>query len=435
MTSKTIQVNHLARVEGEGSLYIRVDGDTVQDVHLKIFEPPRFFEGLLRGRAFGDAVDITSRICGICPIAYQMSAAHAIESALGVAISPGVRALRRLLYCGEWIESHTLHIYMLHAPDFLGLANVVEVAREAPAVVSRGLALKKMGNRVVQVIGGREIHPINVRVGGFYRTPSIAEIRALRPGLEEALAHAQATLEWVMTLPLPELRREHELVALRGPGEYPMNAGRIVSTGGIDIAAAEYDEVFEELQVPHSTALHSNIRGRGAYLSGPSARLRHNADLLSPLAAEAYRRSGYAGLLDNPFATIIGRSIEVIYACEEALRIVDGYDAASAANATVTVGAGEGRAVTEAPRGILYHHYRIDDGGLLTHARISAPTSQNQKAIENDLRAYVQAHVHDTPESLQSMCERTIRNYDPCISCATHFLRIHWERMAQERAP
>ena len=202
---RALTVGSLARVEGEGAMHVRVEQGRVRDVRLEIYEPPRFFEAFLRGRAFTEPPDITARICGICPVAYQMSACLAIEDACGVTVDPAISDLRRLLYCGEWISSHALHIYLLHAPDFLGYPSVVEMAREHRAVVERGLALKKAGNAILETIGGRAIHPINVRVGGFYHAPSRAELTALAPMLRTAIDDAVATVDWVAGFDFPGL--------------------------------------------------------------------------------------------------------------------------------------------------------------------------------------------------------------------------------------
>src|SRR5271167_3465504 len=216
--TRVIRTDYLARVEGEGAMYVRLDGRKVADVKLRIYEPPRFFEAFLRGRAFTEAPDITARICGICPIAYQMSAVRAMEDACGVSIDDGpIRDLRRLLYCGEWIESHSLHVYMLHAPDFLGYAGAVEMAREHREIVEQGLQMKKAGNALMATVGGREIHPINVRVGGFYRAPSARGLRGLVEQLSEARETALATVRWAAELPFPDVRREPERVALSDP--------------------------------------------------------------------------------------------------------------------------------------------------------------------------------------------------------------------------
>jgi coenzyme F420-reducing hydrogenase alpha subunit len=426
--SRTIAVDYLARVEGEGALYLKIKDDRVTDVQLKIFEPPRFFEAFLRGRSYAEAPDITARICGICPVAYQMSTVHAIEQAWGVNLPEPLHALRRLLYCGEWIESHVLHIYMLHAPDFLGYADVVQMAKDHPEVVQRGLRLKQTGNAIVSVVGGREIHPINVRIGGFYQVPSGRDLAPVREQLLWARDAAQETVRWAAQLPFPLFERDYEFVALRHPSDYPMNAGRLVSNKGLDIPVQAYEAHFVEEQVPYSNALRSTLQGRGAYFVGPMARYNVNFDRLSPLAQEAARAAGLGPVCTNPFQSIIVRSVEVLYACDEALRILDAYEPPEAPSVPFVPSAGTGCACTEAPRGILYHRYQLDDQGLICDAKIVPPTSQNQQTIEEDLSTFVPQHLDLTKEALTWQCEQAIRNYDPCISCATHFLRLHIDR-------
>ena len=428
MSGKTIKVDYLARVEGEGALLVKIKDRRVTDVQLKIFEPPRFFEAFLRGRNFSEAPDITARICGICPVAYQMSACHAIEDAFGVEVDPPIRALRRLLYCGEWIESHALHVYLLHAPDFLGYEDAIRMAKDHPDAVKRGLSLKKAGNDVVNLLGGREIHPINVRVGGFYRLPGKPEFAALAETLKRARDAALETVRWVATFPFPDYERDYEFVALRHPAEYPFNEGRLVSNKGLDISAREYDQHFAEEHVAHSNALHSVLKERGSYFVGPQARYSLNFDKLSRLAQEAARAAGLGEVCRNPFQSVIVRSVELVYACDEALRILGELEipARPAAECRPRVATGYG--CTEAPRGILYHRYRLDDRGIILDAKIVPPTSQNQKTIEDDLRHFVSANLELPEKKLQWQCEQAIRNYDPCISCATHFLKVRVER-------
>ncbi|MDL1871759.1 Ni/Fe hydrogenase subunit alpha [Deltaproteobacteria bacterium PRO3] len=426
--TRTIKVDYLARVEGEGALYIRLKGDEVADVKLKIFEPPRFFEAFLRGRAFREAPDITSRICGICPVAYQMSAAHAVEAALGLRVDGPLRALRRLLYCGEWIESHTLHIYMLHAPDFLGYPDAIRMAKDFPEVVQRGLRLKKTGNEIMTLVGGREVHPINVRVGGFYRAPRVEELRALIAPLQWAREAALETLRWAAGFRFPDFERDYEFVALRHPEEYPLNEGRIVSNRGLDISAAEFEAHFVEEHVAYSNALHCVLRERGAYFVGPMARYNLNFDRLSHYVQDAARTVGMGPTERNPFKSILVRSVEVLYACDEALRIVEQYQAPERDFLEAPPCAAEGHACTEAPRGILYHRYRLDATGAIKEAKIVPPTSQNQKTIEADLWRFIPPYVRLPQEELRGYCEQAVRNYDPCISCATHFLKLEVER-------
>ena len=428
MTRKTIKVDYLARVEGEGALHVTLRDGAVRDVELRIFEPPRFFEAFLRGRAFGEAPDITARICGICPVAYQMSSVHAMEDALGVAVDAPLRALRRLLYCGEWIESHGLHIYLLHAPDFLGYESAIAMAREHQAEVERGLQLKKVGNEIVQLVGGREIHPINVRVGGFYRTPARRELAPLAERLKWARDAALETVRWVAGFEFPDCERDYELVALRHPDEYPFNEGRVVSNKGLDIGARDYEAHFEERHVAHSTALQSAIRGRGAYLVGPLARYSLNFERLSPLAQEAARAAGLGETCTNPYKSIVVRAIETLYACDEALRLIEGYREPERPAVPLEPRAGVGCACTEAPRGLLYHRYALDAEGAITEAKIVPPTSQNQSTIEDDLRAFLPDWLSMEDDALRWRCEQTIRNYDPCISCSCHFIKLEVER-------
>lgn len=423
--TRTIRVDYLARVEGEGALYVKIRGNRVVDVKLKIFEPPRFFEAFLRGRAFTEAPDITARICGICPIAYQMSAVHAMEDALDIRVGGQLRALRRLIYCGEWIASHALHVYLLHAPDFLGYPDAVRMAQEHPSAVQRGLQLKKAGNEIVALLGGREIHPVNVRVGGFYRVPAKPELRPVAERLKWARDAAVETVRWVARFPFPAFEYDYEFVALQHPEEYPFNEGRIVSTRGLDITAREYDAHFLEHHVKHSNALHSTIRERGTYCVGPMARYALNFDHLSPLAKEAARAAGLAGSCRNPFKSVIVRAVEILWACDEALRIIDAYEPPAEPCVHVGPRVATGYACTEAPRGLLYHRYRIDADGTVVDAKIVPPTSQNQKMIEEDLVRFISRHLDLPQEQLTWQCEQAIRNYDPCISCATHFLTLH----------
>jgi coenzyme F420-reducing hydrogenase alpha subunit len=428
MARRTIHVDYLARVEGEGALKVIVRDGTVESTQLTIFEPPRFFEALLRGRAFGEAPDITARICGICPVAYQMSAVHAVEQALGVRVDGPLRDLRRLLYCGEWIESHALHIYMLHAPDFLGYEGAIDMARDHPDIVRRGLSLKQAGNAILALLGGREIHPINVRVGGFHRTPLRRELGPLAEQLKSARDAALETVRWVAGFDFPDCQRDYEFVALRHDAEYPFNEGRIVSNRGLDITAAQYDDHFEETHVARSTALHANLRERGHYLVGPLARYSLNFDRLSSLAQDAARAAGLDSTCTNPFRSIVVRAVEVLYACDEALRLIDAYQEPARSVVDLTARAGVGCAATEAPRGLLYHRYELAADGTIVDARIVPPTSQNQASIEDDLKGFVGGWLGLPDDGLRHRCEQAVRNHDPCISCATHFLRLEVDR-------
>ncbi len=427
-SDRTLDVRALARVEGEGAMHVRVRGGAVEDVRLEIYEPPRFFEAFLRGRRHTEPPDITARICGICPVAYQMSACLAVEAACGVEVTGSIADLRRLLYCGEWIESHTLHLYLLHAPDFLGFPGALELAQQRRDLVERGLALKKVGNEIMELIGGRAIHPINVRVGGFYRAPTRGELTAMTERLRIALDQALETVRWVAGFEFPDFHHDHEMVALVAPDRYAIEGGSVASTNGLAFEVADFEDHVIEEQVPHSTALHAHLAGRGRYLTGPAARYTLNRRWLTPLARQAADEAGLGEHCRNPYRSIVVRAVEVVLAVEEALRLIEAYEPPARPFVDVPARAGVGHGATEAPRGVLFHRYGLDADGLITSARIVPPTSQNQASIEDDLRRFVADRLDLDDERLTRQCEQAIRNYDPCISCATHFLELTVDR-------
>jgi sulfhydrogenase subunit alpha len=450
--TRTFEVGLLARVEGEGRFSLRVEGDRVVEAHLSIFEAPRFFEAFLRGRSIEEVPDLVARICGICPVAYQMSAVRALENACDHTPSAEVRALRRLMYCGEWIESHALHVFLLHAPDFFGVPSAIELARDHREFVERGLRMKKAGNALLELLGGRAIHPVSVRVGGFSRVPSRRELDALAADLERCLVDAERTVADVAAFSFPGSGRERAYVALESgrADAYPMEWGdrvRVVR-GGVDPAAGElvpvedFEQFFIEEQVPHSTALQCRLRDGAAYCCGPLARVRLFGDRLHPRARAALAATDWSNDERDPSRSIVARSAELVHAFAEALDLIATYrrpdppaaGVAPSGSAVARVGAG----ATEAPRGLLFHRYEIEpEDALVRMARIVPPTSQNQAAIEEDLVALAPTLLAREQADATALCEQVIRAYDPCISCATHFLRFDVERIdgGRESAP
>jgi sulfhydrogenase subunit alpha len=428
--TRTIKVDYLARVEGEGALYVKIDKGQVENVQLQIFEPPRFFEAFLQGRDFQEVPDITARICGICPIAYMNGSTHAMEMACGVPHPDGmIRELRRLIYAGEWIESHVLHIFMLHAPDFLGYHDAIAMARDHREVVEKALRMKKIGNELMQIIGGREIHPVNLRVGGFYKTPSKKALTAVLPDLEWGLGVAKDMVGFTNSLPFPDFEQDYEFISIRHPDEYPFNEGRLVSNKGLDVpVAGGYDEHLIEQHVAHSTALQTRTKTGGTAHFGPLARYCNNFAKLTPQAMETVEKNKLPNAFYNPFKSIVARAVETVFAFEEAIRIITAYEEPEQPFVEVQPRAGTGYGATEAPRGICYHRYTIDDSGVVQDAKIVAPTSVNQATMENDLLQYIPPRLNLDEERLRHECEQAIRNYDPCISCSTHFLKLHIDR-------
>ncbi len=427
-SERRIRVPILTRVEGEGGLYVQLDGNEIKECQLNIYEPPRLFETLLIGRSFEDVADITARICGICPIAYQMTAVQALENAMGVKVSPEVERIRRLIYYGEWIESNVLHVHLLQAPDFFDCDSAIELAKRFPNEVKRGLQMKKFGNRLLEVFGGRAIHPINLAVGGFYRLPRFDEMASLLSEFEWGLQAAIETVRWLAALDFPEYDGQYDFVALKHDDEYAIHRGKIAFGADRLIAIDQYEQHFGEEHVAHSTALQScQLNGRTTYFVGPLARLHWNRDLLSSSAKRIADEIHWSDC-HNPYRGIVGRSIEVVHAFEEALNILRSYDPKVPPRATFTVRAGEGCSATEAPRGLIYHRYRVDDAGKVQFAKIVPPTSQNQAQIESDLRRLLPTILQRPDLEVGILCERLVRNYDPCISCSTHFLRVTLDR-------
>jgi coenzyme F420-reducing hydrogenase alpha subunit len=426
--TRTIKVEALARVEGEGSLHVKIRDGQIKELHFGIFEPPRFFEAFLRGRDFREVPDITARICGICPIAYLMGASQAMEDALGITVTRPIRDLRRLIYCGEWIESHALHVYMLHAPDFLGLSDALELAAVNRPLVENALRLKKVGNEILETIGGRAIHPIGLKVGGFYKLPTRKALRALEDELKWALETSVATARLVGGFDFPDIQQDYNFMALRHPDEYAIHEGRLVTSAGLDIPVSKFLDHVDEEHVPWSNALHGVAKDGSAHHVGPLARYNLNYDKLSATALAAARDGKLGPVVRNPFQSIVVRAVELVQVCEDALKLVRDYEVPDRAYVETPVRAGEGHGCTEAPRGICYHRYRVDKEGTVQDARIVPPTAQNQKVIELDLSKVVAANLNESDDTIKWKAEQAIRNYDPCISCATHFLKLEMDR-------
>jgi coenzyme F420-reducing hydrogenase alpha subunit len=419
----------MSRVEGEGRLKVVVKGDEVVKAELSIFEAPRFFERLVVGRHPDEVLDMVARICGICPVAYQMTAVEGFERLFGVELDPQVRQLRRLFYWGEWLQSHALHVYLLNAPDFLGYDSAIDMARDHRTIVERGLSLKQAGVDLLVLVGGRAVHPVGMKVGGFYRVPSKSQARALLPQLEQALEDARETVKWTSAFNLPDFERDPLMLSMYDPELYALDTGRLITTEGIDIDPGDWDTAFEEHHVEHTTALQATGLDGKHHLVGPAARVVLAGEALHPAAKEALELAGGQELLRrNMFAAINARGIEMVHAVSEAMAIIEGYEPPADPFVEWEPVAGKASWSSEAPRGVLFHRYEVDEQGRVSAAQIVPPTSQNQVFMEDDMRDYV-GSVLDLPEpEAAAKLEALIRCYDPCISCATHFLTLEIER-------
>lgn len=423
-----IDVPALTRVEGEGALDIKIANGDIEHLQLKIFEPPRYFEKFLEGRKPQDVVDIVARICGICPVAYQMSAVQAVEAAIGFTVSPWVRDMRRVMYCGEWLQSHSLHIHLLALPDYFGFNDVTALAAQFPDEVKRGLKLQSLGNRLIALFGARSVHPVGIRPGGFFHAPELSQVDTLLDELDAAETLAEELIVWTSQIEMPSFIQDITCVSLRHEHDYPMNFGNIVSNKGLNIPIREFEKHFTESPVYHSTALHC-LHQDQPYLVGPLARLNNNLDRLPEATRKILSELSIPFPSRNMFHSMLARAVEIHVAVVEAKRLLSNYSFPTSPYEEIDIPKGVSYGCTEAPRGILWHRYEFNKEGEISSARIVPPTSQNQARIEQDLGVSLKQHGLDkSDEELRLLSEKIVRNYDPCISCATHFLDLRVER-------
>jgi len=419
-----IKVSQLARVEGEGGVWVRVKNGKLDYVEVNIFEPPRFFEAFLRGRSYLEAPDITARICGICPLAYIFAACRAMEKILGIDIPTEIKVLRKIAFYGEWIESHVLHFAFLHAPDFLGYHSALEMARDYPDFVRDAIAVRSWGNRAIEIIGGRAIHPIGFRVGGLYRIIRREELEPLARDYDEIRKKGEKLLEFILNLDLPDIEYDMVVMSLKGRKEYPVLEGVVANNLGWEFPEDSFEDNVIIEQKKYSTGLHYRLRNGRPYITGPIARFNLNYDLLAPEVKDILEKAGYRAPLKNTYQSIIARAAENLHSIIEIGRLIEEYSEPRAPYVEAAVRAGEAAAIVEAPRGMLYHRYRIDEGGRILYSNIVPPTTQNYAAMEEDIFKVGDLILSGPPEKAQHIVETTIRNYDPCISCSVHAIKL-----------
>jgi sulfhydrogenase subunit alpha len=428
MTTVNVNVHHLTRVEGHGNIVVDVKNGELVKAEWQIVEAPRFFEAMLRGRPYYEASHITSRICGICSTGHATASLRATENALAVDLSEQTELLRKLVFHGEIIDSHVLHVYMLVAPDFFGVGSVLPLAATHPEVVKRALRIKKLSGDLCAMISGRHTHPIAMTVGGFTHLPTIEELLAMRERLVAAREDMDETIALLKTLPWPDFERETEYVSLKKDEEYAFIDGRIATTDGFTYELPEYREVTNEYMVPHSTAKWSK-HNRDSYMVGALARFNNNYDQLQPRAKAAAEELGMKPIVTNPFLNSAAQAIEMVHCVEDSIILIDelvdqGVDEEPLYQFQGKGGEGVGAA--DVPRGTLFHNYVIDDDGLIQGANCVIPTNQNHANIEADMHALLPQIIDQPQEEITHTLEMLVRAYDPCISCSTHVLNVEF---------
>lgn len=413
-----IDINYIARVEGESSVKLEIEEGKLKELRLNIWEPPRFFEGFLVGRKFDEVPDIVARICGICPVSHMTTAIRAMENAFGFTPSPEVKRIRKILALSQILSSHLAHLYVLALPDFFRLNSVVEMLPHFEKEIKRFLRLKEAANSITALFGGRALHPVSMVVGGFTKVPSKADIEKAVKELESLHGDALETLKMVSELKCPALENNAEFVALKGKDEYAVNGGMISSTKGLNIKEHEYVSYFIEDEVPYSNAKRTIIKGRGSLMAGALSRINLGFDNLLPDAKKASEDIGFKGG-GNPFLNNLAQAVEIVHAFQECAALLRGLSLKDYF-ADFKVKEGAGSALTEAPRGMLYHYYEIDRRGIITKVNIVTPTAHNFLNLEESLRKLVTENIDKPEDELILMCEMLVRAYDPCFSCSVH---------------
>lgn len=428
MSLREVKVDYMARVEGETALNITVQDGKITDLQLRLYEPPRFFQAFLVGRHYEEIPDLVSRICGICPVAHMVTSMQALEQALEIIPSPETRHMRELLALSQWIQSHALHTYMLAVPDYLGYASVLEMIPEHKATVEQALRLKRLGNDLTTLIGGREIHPVTAVIGGFTHAPDREAVKAMIARLKAAKKDVNDMVDIAAGLALPQFTRDMEWVSLKLDNRYPVIKGDLYSNKGLHAEKEDYREFIQESHTDHSNALFSSVKDRTSFIVGPLARINQNFERLSPDAQAAARRNNLKYPSGNPFDSIPARAVETMWAVDRCIELLEGLKLKADQQPVVKPPLGTGYSLNEAPRGLLYHYYKVNRQGLIEEADIVSPTAHNAFNIEEDLRQFVPGILDLTDEELTLRCEMLVRAYDPCFSCSVHFLKVNIKR-------
>ena len=423
---KKIHLNHITKIEGHAELDVKIKDSKVEKVNLKVFEGPRFFEAIVKGRKYDEVPFLTSRICGVCSIAHLLTSIMAVEDAMGVQVSEQTNVLRELLYNGNLIQSHVLHLFFLTLPDYLGFPNAIAMAGKHKDKLNLALKLKQLGNEFVSLIGGRELHAITPVVGGFSKLPSAEKLSELLVKLKDARAGLEDELEIFLEMSYPELSRKSLLFSLVSEDTYPVVNGKIGCQGDTCIEGDNYDKYFREFIKKGSTSK-TVLFENEPFMVGALARVYHNKDMLSP-AAQKFLEKLPGGLPENnPFYNNAAQAIELVHLFDRCIELLEKLKPEKEGLCDVKVAAGRGVAVTEAPRGLLFHDYKFDKNGYVEEANIIPPTTQNLKRMEDDIKLLLPAVMHKKKNEIVLDIEKLIRAYDPCISCSAHFLKVNWD--------
>jgi coenzyme F420-reducing hydrogenase alpha subunit len=418
----TLTVEHVARIEGHGTITVDVEGGEVRDIKMEVIEPARMFESMVVGRRFDEAPLITSRICGICSPNHALTSIKAIEDALEIRVSERTTLLRKLLVYGSYLQNHATHLYLLAAPDYVGVPSVFPLAKTHPEVVERALRMKKLGNDLTKLVGGRPVHPVTAVVGGFTAEPGDDELAAFIEPLLAAAKDAAATVELFASFPVPDFTTAGDMLALASDGDYAIYDGNTCALDGAWCRpAGDYHEFVTETVVGHSNAKHSTVDGR-PFMVGALPRVNLSWDKLMPSARVVAKNAGFRPVSRNPFMNNLCQAVELVDASERCAGYIDSLLTRSGSSTPVEfeMRESEGSGATEAPRGTLYHSLGISADGLITSGDVITPTAQNLANLEADMRAFAPTVARLPEAEFVLAVEQLVRAYDPCLSCSVH---------------
>ncbi len=424
--SKKITLNHITKVEGHGSLNVEIERGKVKKCELMAIEGARFFEGLVKGKKYTELKEITSRICGICSCSHTLASISATENGLGVEVSEQVILLRELLAIGERIRSHATHLYFLALPDFTGHESAIAMAKNYKKEFARALKLVQLGNNIVEMIGGREMHPVSPVIGGFTHIPDKESFQKILQRLKDSRDDAIRTAKLFSSIKVPSFERKTEYLSLKQTDAFPLNTGRIVSTKGLNFDSKSYTRFIQEYLEDYATSKFAVKKGKG-YMIGALSRVNNNVKLLTKTAETLFMSKKLSTPIYNPFMNNLAQAVETVHWIERSIEILEQHSFKKEERSKIRLKAGRGVGVVEAPRGLLFHDYTYNSQGVLEKANIITPTAQNLRNMEDDIKAYLPTLLNKKKEDIVLDIEKLIRAYDPCFSCSTHFLKVDWK--------
>ncbi|MEW6001718.1 MAG: Ni/Fe hydrogenase subunit alpha [Nitrospirota bacterium] len=414
-----VNIDYISRVEGEGSVKLEISEGKLKNLKLNIWEPPRFFEGFLCKRSYAEVPDIVARICGICPVSHMTTSIRALEKALGFTPSTEITNIRHIMALSQIVASHLVHLYMFALPDYHKLTSITDMFPGFQPELKRLNRMKEVINNLTALFGGRPLHPVVMVVGGFTNLPSRDMVRKMIKDLEDLKDDAMKTLRMISSLPFPDLTSTAEYVVIRNPSDYAINEGFMVSNNRINDIEDDYSIIFVEKEVPYSNAKKTIIKDRGPLMVGALARVNLNFDMLHEDAKKTAREVGFSPPDYNPFHNILAQAIEIVHGISRCIELLDCLTLKKD-EIEIKVREGEGLAVTEAPRGLLFHSYKLNRRGTVEKANIVTPTAHNFWSLEENLKKLVEQHIDEKKEEIVLKCEMLVRAYDPCFSCSVH---------------